>query len=181
MRITLIPHAILDFMGTTIRQIDPAENEFLAELEKKSGKPNHFFRTMANRPEVLKSYVPLYSSIMGRGLVERRLKELVYLAVAFANECPYCIASHTVSGKKAGITDEELTALQTGQDHTFSSQERAAILYARELTRTADARETRDALEEHHSSDQVVEITLIVALANFTNRFNNGLKLKPEE
>jgi len=39
-------------MGTAIRQMDPAENEFLAALEKKSGKPNHFYRTMANRPEL---------------------------------------------------------------------------------------------------------------------------------
>jgi uncharacterized peroxidase-related enzyme len=161
--------------------MDPAQNEFLAQLEKKSGKPNHFFRTMANRPEVLKAFVPLYGAIMGPGLVERRLKELVYLAVSFANECPYCEAAHTVGAKKAGISEDELTALRTEQDPPFSPPERAAIQYARELTRTADARDTRDALNEYFSSEQIVEITLIAAMANFTNRFNNGLELKPEE
>ena len=55
-------------MGTAIRQMDPAENEFLAALEKKSGKPNRFYRTMANRPEVLKNFVPLYGAIVGPGL-----------------------------------------------------------------------------------------------------------------
>ena len=50
-----------------------------------------------------------------------------------------------------------------------------------DMSRTADARDTRDALNEHFSSEQIVEITLIVAMANFTNRFNNGLELKPEE
>jgi len=74
-------------MGTAIKLMDPAENEFLAQLEKKTG-PNHMFRTMANRPEALKNFVPLYGAIMGPGLVERRLKELVYLAVSFANEWP---------------------------------------------------------------------------------------------
>jgi uncharacterized peroxidase-related enzyme len=161
--------------------MDPAENEFLAALEKKSGKPNHFYRTMANRPEVLKNFVPLYGAIVGPGLVERRLKELVYLAVSFANECAYCSAAHMASGKKAGISDDEMTALQTEQDPPFSAPERAAIQYARELTRTADAQDTRDALAEHFSSEQIVEITLIAAMANFTNRFNNGLQLKPEE
>ena len=168
-------------MGTAIRLMDPADNEFLAQLEKKTGKPNHFFRTMANRPEVLKNFVPLYGSIMGPGLVDRRLKELVYLSASFANECAYCSAAHIVGARKAGISEDELIALSTEQDPPFSAPERAAIQYARELTRTADARDTRDALNEHFSSEQIVEITLIAAMANFTNRFNNGLELKPEE
>ena len=166
-------------MGTAIKLMDPEQNEFLAQLEKKGG-PNHFFRTMANRPEVLKNFVPLYGAIMGPGPVERRIKELVYLAVSFANECAYCSAAHSASSKKAGVTEDELIALRTEQDPPFSIPERAAIQYARELTRTADARDTRDALMEHYSSEQIVELTLIVAMANFTNRFNNGLELKPE-
>jgi alkylhydroperoxidase family enzyme len=74
-----------------------------------------------------------------------------------------------------------LKALRTEQDPPFSAQERAVLQYARELTRTADARDTRDALNEFFSSEQIVEITLIVALANFTNRFNSGLEVQPEE
>ena len=58
--------------------------------------------------------------------------------------------------------------------------ERAAIQYARELTQTADADETRDALFEHFNDEQIVEITLVAAMANFTNRFNNGLEIQPE-
>jgi len=160
--------------------MDPAENEFLAQLEKKTG-PNHMFRTMANRPEALKNFVPLYGAVMGPGLVERRVKELIYLAVSFANECAYCSAAHTAISKKAGISEDELTALATEQEAPFSFPERAAIAYARELTRTADAGDSREGLAEHFSPEQVVEITLVAAMANFTNRFNNGLELKPEK
>jgi uncharacterized peroxidase-related enzyme len=167
-------------MTSSIKMVDPAADEFLAGLEKKSQRANHFFRTMANRPEVLKSFVPLYGAVMGPGSVERRTKELVYLACSFANECAYCTASHIASGKKAGITEEELRALQTEQDHAFAEPERAAIEYARELTHTADAVESRDRLFEHFTNEQIVEITLVAAMANFTNRFNNGLMLQPE-
>jgi uncharacterized peroxidase-related enzyme len=168
-------------MGTAIKLVDPAQDDFLSQLERKSGRPNHFFRTMANRPEVLKNFVPLYGAVMGPGSIDRRTKELVYLSVSFANECAYCSAAHSASGKKAGISEDELTALHVEQDHGFSPPERAAIAYARELTRTADAADTRDALYDHFSDEQIVEITLIVAMANFTNSFNNGLGLKPEE
>ncbi|MBM3775445.1 MAG: peroxidase-related enzyme [Acidobacteria bacterium] len=168
-------------MGSAIRLVAPAENEYLAELERKSKRENHFFRTMANRPEVLRAFVPLYGAIMGQGSVERRIKELVYLAASYANECAYCTAAHTAAGRKAGITGDELRALQTEQDHSFSPREKAAIQYARELTQMAAAEESRDALYEHFDDEQIVELTLVAAMANFTNRFNNGLGLKPEE
>ena len=160
---------------------DPAENEFLASLEAKTKRANYFFRTMARRPEVLERFVPLYGAIMGPGTVDRRIKELVYLACSFANRCAYCTAAHLAGGKRAGITEEEIRALKAEQDDVFSAPERAAIRYARELTRTADAAETRDALLGQFNEEQVAEITLVAAMANFTNRFNNGLMLKPEE
>jgi uncharacterized peroxidase-related enzyme len=119
-------------------------------------------------------------AVAGRGSVERRLKELVYLTVSYANECAYCTASHLASGKKAGITEDEIRALQTQQDHSFAPAEKAAIQYARELTQTADGTDTRDALYEYFNDEQIVEITLVAAMANFTNRFNNGLDVQPE-
>jgi uncharacterized peroxidase-related enzyme len=167
-------------MPASIRLVEPAQNEFLEELEKRSGRPNHFFRSMANRPEVLKSFVPFYGTIMGAGSVDRRTKELVYLTVSYTNQCAYCTAAHVASGRKAGISEEEMQALQSGQDGGFSASEQAAIQYARELTKTADGAETRPALNAHFNDEQVAELTLIAALANFTNRFNNGLDLLPE-
>jgi uncharacterized peroxidase-related enzyme len=168
-------------MPAAIKAVDPAQNEFLAGLEAKTKKPSPFFRSMAHRPEVLKSFVPFYGAIMGPGAVDRRIKELVYLTCSYANECAFCTSAHVASGKKAGVTDDELRALQTEQDHGFSPAERAAILYARELTQAATGDETRDALFEHFNDEQVVELTLVAAVANFTNRFNNGLSILPEE
>jgi uncharacterized peroxidase-related enzyme len=167
-------------MSTAIKMVEPAQNEFLAGLEAKTKQPSPFFRAMANRPEVLKNFVPFYGAIMGPGSVERRIKELVYLTCSFANECAFCTAAHVAGGKKAGITDDELRALQTEQDQVFSEPERAVIGYARELTQMADAADTREALFQHFSSEQIVEITLVAAMANFTNRFNNGLVILPE-
>jgi uncharacterized peroxidase-related enzyme len=168
-------------MTPAIKPVDPAQNDFLASLEAKSKKPNPFFRAMAHRPEVLKNFVPLYGAIVGPGSVERRIKELVYLTCAYTNECSFCTATHVASGSKAGITEDEMRAIQTAQDHVFSEQEKAAIRYARELTQDAAADDSRTTLQEHFADEQIVEITLVVAMANFTNRFNNGLQIMPED
>jgi uncharacterized peroxidase-related enzyme len=168
-------------MPPAIKLVDPAQNEFLAGIEAKSKQANPFLRAMAHRPKVLEGFIPFYGAIMGPGSVDRRIKELVYLTCAYANECAFCTAAHVAAGKKAGITEDELRALQTLQDHGFSAPERAAIAYARELTQEATGEDTRDALFEHFNDEQVVELTLVAAMANFTNRFNNGLSILPEE
>jgi len=40
--------------------------------------------------------------------------------------------------------------------------------------------DTREHLQEHFNEEQIVELTLVIALANFTNRFNNGLNTHVE-
>jgi uncharacterized peroxidase-related enzyme len=171
-------------MTSSIKTVDPSENEFLASLEARGKQANLFFRVMANRPEVLKAFVPFYGAVMGPGSVERRIKELVYLTCSYTNHCAFCTAAHTAAGTKAGITDREMQSLQAGTqapggDEGFSGPELAAIRYARELTRTAAAATTRDALATHFNDEQIVEITLVAATANWTNRFNNGLGILP--
>jgi uncharacterized peroxidase-related enzyme len=172
-------------MPAHVKLAEPSENEFLASLEAKNhNKPNPFFRAMANCPEALKNFVPFYGSVAGAGSVERRIKELVYLTVSYTNKCGFCSWAHASSGKRAGITPDELNALESGRDQitpTFTQPELAAIRYAREVTKTADAATTRDALKHHFNDTQVVELTMLAALANFTNRFNNSLGVSPEE
>ncbi|MGA2273878.1 MAG: carboxymuconolactone decarboxylase family protein [Bryobacteraceae bacterium] len=166
-------------MPIPIQGVDPTQNEFLANLEAKLKKPNAFFRAMANRPEVLKTFVPLYGAIVGPGSVGQRVKELVYLTCSYSNQCAFCTAAHTASAPKAGVTDDEMRALQAGDEKPFSAAERAVIAYARDLTRTAAAAQSREALFAHFTQEQIVEITLVAAMANFTNRFNNGLQILP--
>src|SRR3954465_11984801 len=144
-----------------IRRIDPAENEFLASLEARAKQPNAFFRVMANRPEVLKSFVPFYGAVMGPASVERRIKSLLYLVVSIANQCAFCIAANLPGARKAGISDEEIKAIETEQNGGFSAAEQAAIAYARELTRSATVSDSRrEALRPHFTDEQIVEITL---------------------
>ena len=167
-------------MATALKLIDPSDNEFLASLEARAKQPNPFFRAMAHRPEVLKNFPALYSAVIGPGSVDRRTKVLVYLACSYANTCPFCIASNLPGARKAGISEDEIRAVEAGNDATFSPAERAAIAYARELTKTAHADSTREELRAHFSDEQIVEITLVIGISNLTNRFNNGLGIVPE-
>ena len=164
----------------TLKGVDPAQNATLAEIESKSGT-NNFYRMMAHRSEAMQAFQPLYKSVMGPGALDRRTKEMVYLAVSCVNECNYCTAHHLKGARAAGLTESEIYEIQAENNQHFTPKEQAALHYARELTRTADVEAVhRYAVEELFSNDQVVELTLVVSLANFTNRFNNGLEVPVE-
>jgi len=164
-----------------ISRVNPSQNEFLAGLESRSKQPNPFLRVMAHRPETLKHFVPFYGAVTGVGALDRRQKELAYLTASLANQCAFCTAAHLPGAKKAGIAAEEIEALRRGDDSGFPPAERALVGYALSLTRNARADQAaREALAVHFNEEQIVELTLVVAMANFTNRFNNGLGILPE-
>jgi uncharacterized peroxidase-related enzyme len=167
-------------MGQIVKGVDPANNEALAELERKTG-PNNFYRAMAHKPEVMAAFPKLYGSIMGPGSIDRKLKEMVYLAVSTVNECKYCTTAHLKGARKAGLTEREIEDIESETNQHFTPAEQAALHYAREMTRAcADEFVTREHLQQYFNDEQLVELTLVVAMANFTNRFNNGLNVKVE-
>jgi alkylhydroperoxidase family enzyme len=51
------------------------------------GKPGNIQKALAHRPDILKTFLPFYTSV-GRSL-ERKLYELIYLRVSFLNQCHY--------------------------------------------------------------------------------------------
>jgi len=42
---------------------------------------------------------------MAPGALDPLTKEMIYVAVSISNQCNYCIASHTVSAQKKGMSD----------------------------------------------------------------------------
>lgn len=156
--------------------IDPALNPALAEIEQKTG-PCNIFRLMAHSPQAMQDFFRFYQTVMsGPGAIDHRLREMLYLAVSRVNESQYCTEHHSRSARTAGLSDQEIHEIKTEQNQHFSAREQIALQYARELTRTAlvDG-DLRYQLHELFTAAQCVEITMVVSLANFTNRFNNGL------
>ncbi len=66
---------------------------------------NNFWKALASDPVTLRRTWESSKQIMAPGVLDPLLKELLYIAVSVTNQCPYCIASHTASGRKKGMTD----------------------------------------------------------------------------
>ncbi len=66
---------------------------------------NNFWKALANDPATLRRTWESIKQIMAPGALDALTKEMIYLAVSASNQCPYCIASHTASARKAGMSD----------------------------------------------------------------------------
>lgn len=167
----------------TKEQAAPSVHETYEALIARSGKVPNIFAAMAHRPDVLKTFLPLYSTIFNQGTIEARFKELAYLKTSLINGCEYCFRAHSASGKKAGITKEQIDALTYyHRSPLFDEKEKATILFAERVTRGAAGirAEQLAELRDHYDEGQIVELTLVVCMANFTNRFNDALENIPD-
>ena len=72
---------------------------------------NNFWKALAHDPGTLKRTWENIRQIMGPGALDPLTKELIYVAVSVTNQCNYCIAAHTASAKKKGMTDAQFKEL----------------------------------------------------------------------
>lgn len=72
---------------------------------------NNFWKALAHDPAMLKRTWESVKQVMSAGSLDVLTKELIYLAVSITNQCPYCIASHTVAARKAGMTNDMFSEL----------------------------------------------------------------------
>jgi AhpD family alkylhydroperoxidase len=66
---------------------------------------NNFWKAIANDPKTLCRTWESIKQIMAPGALDALTKEMLYVAISATNQGGYCIASHTVSARKAGMTD----------------------------------------------------------------------------
>ena len=68
----------------------------------------NFWKYLAFDPSLLKEVWSDVKNLMTKEtLIDKKSKEMIYMAVSITNNCSYCIHSHTEKEKKLGMTDEE--------------------------------------------------------------------------
>jgi AhpD family alkylhydroperoxidase len=136
---------------------------------------NFFASPLAGK--ALKSFMS-----MGRALKESPLpsatQELVALRVSQINGCAVCIDMHTKDAAAAGETSVRLNLVAAWREATvFTEAERAALEFAEEGTRVADAAggvsdEVWAGAAKHYDEEQLTALVILVSFMNTVNRLN---------
>ena len=144
------------------------------------GKPGSIQKALAHHPAMLGNFLGFYTSV-GRSL-DRKLYEAVYLRISMINGCYYCTQHHIQGAKRAGLTLEQMQALKEGNYSGFGAAEQVALRHAEKLTCTPDGASDSDfaELKKHFSDEQIVDLHMLIGLANLTNRVTGPLALEVE-
>jgi AhpD family alkylhydroperoxidase len=108
------------------------------------------WQALARRPEIFVAYLSYRRSIVGRGELEQRTKELVEVRTAVLNRCLYSTSHRVRSAKTAGVPEDDLVAVARGDLARFDEGERLAL----ELT-------LRPASVSHAQAPQLVDTALL--------------------
>ena len=171
----------------------PGENEVSDEvkelwavpLEKLGFVPN-VLRVYALRPRHLLLWNQFYDDLMrGESGLSKAQREMIAVVVSTVNRCHYCVVSHSAALRK--LTGDPLLVEQLQTHHAYAAvepKERAMLDFAVKLTQEshrcteADIEALRDA---GWSDEDVMDITEVTAMFNFTNRMASGLGWRPND
>jgi uncharacterized peroxidase-related enzyme len=151
-----------------------ATAELFARIKKMAGGvPNTFAAIGALQPATLSAVLDT-EAVLAAGSLSKQDIETVKLTVSAATGCDYCTAAHSLLGKLVGLTPDALSKLRKGEP-TGDAKRDALARFVRSLVATSG--EITDpqfaAIKSAGYTDQqLVEISLAIALAIFTNVFN---------
>lgn len=74
---------------------------------RNSDQINDFWRVLANDPPQAAAVWAQAKAVMAPGALDALTKELIYVAVSVANNCAYCIHTHTESARAKGMSAEQ--------------------------------------------------------------------------
>lgn len=92
----------------------PAESRAVIDdirAVRKTEFVNNFWRVLAHDPKLLKRTWEDIKQVMGPGTIDPLVKEMIYVAVSVANNCEYCIRSHTAAARAKGLNDAQFAEL----------------------------------------------------------------------
>ena len=99
---------------STIKKTTREDNQLVKETyqdirdTRNTDYIGNFWKYLAFDPSLLKEIWSDVKSLMTKEtLIDKKTKEMIYMAVSITNNCSYCTHSHTASAKKLGMTDEE--------------------------------------------------------------------------
>lgn len=144
----------------------------LKQIHAAFGATPNMFKAVANSPAALKSMWSAFGALAG-GSIDAKLGEQIAVAIANRNRCEYCLAAHTMLGKKAGASAEEMASAQAGR--AADPKTAAALAFALKVVNerahisAGDISAVRNA---GFSDEQIAEIMAHVALNLFTNYVN---------
>jgi len=168
-----------------IPETDPSITELVEFYNETLGFCPNSVRTMQIRPHLAEAFIRMNMAVMENcGNVTSALKRLIAYISSYTAGCQYCQAHGVRAAERYGASEDQLTHIWDYKTHpSFSEAERAALDFSVAASSVPNAVDEHiaDNLHRYWDDGEIVEITGVVALFGFLNRWNDsmGTTLEP--
>ena len=153
--------------------------EFIQFFKGPLGVIPNSVRTMSRRPKVAKAFTELNIAVMEcHGNVTPEFKRIIGYVTSFVAGCRYCQAHTILGSQRFGSSEERLNdAWNFLESSHYNDGEKVALKYAFAAASIPNGvtDELADELHTHWEDDDIVEITAVIALFGYLNRWNDSM------
>jgi len=160
----------------TLDSAPDASKPSLEALNKKYGFIPNLAGVLADAPTALNGYVTLSGIFAGRDTsLTAKEQQLVLLAASAANGCDYCRAAHGTVGHMAGLSREDVLAVQQGKPVSDAKLEALRVFATLLLEKRgwADDAEVQAFVNAGYSQAAVLEVITGLAIKTISNYVNH--------
>lgn len=159
------------------------QNELLTPFKRRDGSILNVFATTGRHPELFERFIPSALYVLQEQTLPARNREMLILRIGWLCQAKYEFGQHTISGKQAGLTDEEILRITRGpEDPGWSDFDAALIRVADELYHDAiisDA--TWNTLSERYDEKQLMDVVFTVGQYNMISWMLNSFGVQLDE
>ncbi len=163
---------------------DPELQKLIEFYNETLGFCPNSVKTMHHRPGIAYAFIEMNKAVMeNHGRVTSALKRLIAFISSNTAGCRYCQAHTIRAAERYGASEEKLKNIWEHKDHpAFSDAERAALDFAFKASTIPNSvdDEAAENLRKHWDEGEITEITGVVALFGYLNRWNDSMGTEME-
>ncbi|MTI31714.1 carboxymuconolactone decarboxylase family protein [Cytophagales bacterium RKSG123] len=165
----------MTLIAQTVESAPKVASEVLAETQKGLGFIPNMYGLMANNPALLDAYTKSYKTFRENSGFTPQEQEIIFLSVAYENECTYCVAAHSFIADKMSKVPVEITdAIRAGNE--VEGKLGALSRFSRimvEKRGNVSEEEISDFLEAGYSQEHILGVVAGIGVKTFSNYFNH--------
>jgi len=157
--------------------------ELFRKIEDNGATVLNLYRAVAHSPHVVRNFIKLANSLVGRTALSPKLRELAVMRIAGLCHSEYEWTQHVPVALEAGVSREQLEAIASWEESdSFNGEERAVLQYVDEVAGNVVVREkTFVTLKQYLSERDIVELTLAIGWWGMVARVLVPLEIEMDE
>ncbi len=166
----------LSLTAITIETADPISKTTLEAAQKGLGMIPNMYGGMANNPALLDAYSHAYKSFRENAGFSSQEQEIIFLSIAFENECDYCMAAHSFVADKMSKVPIEITDAIRNNTEITDTKYNALSQFSKVMTAkrgNPSQDDIRSFLNAGYTESHILGVIAGIGVKTMSNYFNH--------